>query len=509
MSYMLSRSKLSLVARQLSASPFRQAIEKSRRGPLRSVQLSAGTINPKVVDAQYAVRGALVLRAMQHERALQENQKLPFDEIFFCNIGNPHQLNQKPVTYFRQVLSLMDYPEMSDHPAVTQIYPADAIARAKHFFANVPGGTGAYSESQGITLVRQHVAEFISRRDGVQADKDDVFLTDGASQGVAVSTNILIRNELDGIMIPIPQYPLYSATISLCGGRAVGYYLDEANNWSMDISELKSSLKNARSEGTNVRALAIINPGNPTGQCLTEANMREVVKFCEEENLVILADEVYQTNVYGDVPFTSFRKVVTEMHSDVELISYHSVSKGMIGECGRRGGYMELQNLDASVIEQVYKMFSIGLCSNISGQVMVDCMVKPPVEGEESYPLYKQEMDGLYASLLRRSQKLSAALSTMSNISCTPIAGAMYAFPQIHLPRKAVDAAKVAGMQPDTFYAVELLDATGICVVPGNGFRQQAGTFHFRTTFLPPENKMDMVVDKLRTFNESFMSKYA
>ena len=115
----------------------------------------------------------------------------------------------------------------------------------------------------------------------------------------------------------------------------------------------------------------MINPGNPTGQCLTEANIRQVVEFCERNNLVILADEVYQANVYGDVcaqpspcmslsvlqvPFTSFRKVVTHMKSNVELISYHSVSKGMIGECGRRGGYMELINIDPVVVEQIYKV---------------------------------------------------------------------------------------------------------------------------------------------------------
>jgi len=473
------------------------------------VQLTAGTINPKVLDAQYAVRGALVLRAMQHQRALEQGSKLPFDEIFFCNIGNPHQLHQKPITYFRQVLSLMDYPEMADHPAAKEIYPADAIKRAKSFIEKVPGGTGAYSESQGIELVRAHVAEFISKRDGVKASPDDIFLTDGASQGVAVSTNLLIRNELDGVMIPIPQYPLYSATISLCGGRAVGYYLNEEKGWSMDVSELKSALQNARAEGTNVRGLAIINPGNPTGQCLTAENIRDVVKFCEEENLVILADEVYQANVYGEIPFTSFRKVVTEMRSNVELFSFHSVSKGMVGECGRRGGYMELQNFDPAVQEQIYKMVSIGLCSNISGQVMVDCMVKPPVEGEESYPLYAQEMEKLYTSLLVRSQKLSKALTTMTNVTCSPINGALYAFPTINLPRKAVDAAKLAGMPPDTFYAVELLDNTGICVVPGNGFKQQAGTYHFRTTFLPGEEKMDMVIEKLRSFNEGFMAKYA
>jgi len=151
------------------------------------------------------------------------------------------------------------------------------------------------------------------------------------------------------------------------------------------------------------------------------------------------------------------------MKSDVELVSFHSVSKGMVGECGRRGGYMELRNIDSSVHEQIYKLFSIGLCANTSGQIMVDLMVKPPVAGDPSYQLYTDEMTELKASLARRSKKLSAALNTMENISCTEINGAMYAFPTVQLPPKAVEAAKKAGMPADTFYAVS--QSFGLCAL--------------------------------------------
>uniref|UniRef100_A0A7S0HIY6 Aminotransferase class I/classII large domain-containing protein n=1 Tax=Hanusia phi TaxID=3032 RepID=A0A7S0HIY6_9CRYP len=445
---------------------------------------------------------------MQHERNLKENVRMPFDEIIYCNIGNPQQLNQKPITFFRQVLALMDYPDLVDMPKAKKLFPQDAIDRARMFFSNIPGGTGAYSESQGIRLVREHVAEYISKRDSLVASAEDIFLTDGVSQGVNMCMNVLIRNEKDGILIPIPQYPLYTATISLNGGRAVGYFLKEEGGWSMDLGELGRAYQEAKNQGTNIRAMVVINPGNPTGQCLTESNIREVVRFCEQNNLVILADEVYQTPIYGDTPFTSFRKVVTEMESSVELVSFHSVSKGMIGECGRRGGYMELRNIDTVVREQIYKLVSIGLCSNIAGQMMVDLMVKPPQEGEPSFALYQEEMNSLQDSLTRRAHKLSTALNSMDNISCNAIEGALYAFPKIDIPYKAVQAAKDSGMTPDTFYCVELLDATGICVVPGSGFRQKKGSFHFRTTFLPSEEKMDIVIEKLRKFNKTFDTIY-
>lgn len=143
-------------------------------------QLLPNTLNPRVMEAQYAVRGALVLRAMQHQRALENKEKMPFDEIIFCNIGNPHQLKQKPITFFRQVLALVDYPELAS--LAGDSFPPDAVRRALTFLENCPGGTGAYSESQGILHIRQHVAEFISRRDGVTASADDIFLSDGASQ---------------------------------------------------------------------------------------------------------------------------------------------------------------------------------------------------------------------------------------------------------------------------------------------------------------------------------------
>lgn len=110
-----------------------------------------------------------------------------------------------------------------------------------------------------------------------------------------------------------------------------------------------------------------------------------------------MADEVYQTNVYrDDRQFVSFKKVVCDMKSPVELVSFHSISKGIIGECGRRGGYFELYNFDDQVVDQLYKLSSISLCPNAQGQIMVDLMVKPPAEGDESYENFKTECDSIF-----------------------------------------------------------------------------------------------------------------
>ena len=126
----------------------------------------------------------------------------------------------------------------------------------------------------------------------------NIFLTDGASVAVRYLLNAVIRNSNDGILVPIPQYPLYSASIQLYGGTLLPYELKESKGWGMDMAEIRAGLRETRARGVNPRALVFINPGNPTGQCLTEDNLRDLLKLCYDEGLVLMADEVYQPNIY-------------------------------------------------------------------------------------------------------------------------------------------------------------------------------------------------------------------
>jgi aspartate/methionine/tyrosine aminotransferase len=162
---------------------------------------------------------------------------------------------------------------------VSQLYPQDALDRAELLLEHV-GSVGAYSHSQGIPHIRENVAKFISERDGYPADPNNIYLTQGASTGVQSILSVLIKDNSTGILIPTPQYPLYSATLSLLNATPVPYLLDESQDWSLNITDLDKSVTTARANGTDVRALVIINPGNPTGQCLSEENMREIIEFC-------------------------------------------------------------------------------------------------------------------------------------------------------------------------------------------------------------------------------------
>lgn len=313
-------------------------------------------------------------------------------------------------------------------------------------------------------------------------------------------------------MLPIPQYPLYSATIELLGGRQVGYYLDESKNWGLNLQELERALAEARANGINVNSFVLINPGNPTGQVLSRKDVQDVVKFCAKHHLVLLSDEVYQKNVY-EGEFVSCKRAAHDMgllnKGALELVSFHSTSKGLFGECGRRGGYMEMVGIDPKVKDEIYKLASSSLCSTLSGQVMTSLMARGPKKGDESYESHEAQMAAVYESLKRRSKIVSSGLDKIPGFSCQPCQGAMYCFPSVELPNGAIEAAAKQGVSPDTLYSISLLAATGICVVPASGFGQEEGRHGFRTTFLPSEEEMARSVQKIRKHHEDFCAQYS
>eukprot|EP00239_Pterosperma_sp_CCMP1384_P002945 CAMPEP_0197849438 /NCGR_PEP_ID=MMETSP1438-20131217/12073_1 /TAXON_ID=1461541 /ORGANISM="Pterosperma sp., Strain CCMP1384" /LENGTH=515 /DNA_ID=CAMNT_0043462123 /DNA_START=190 /DNA_END=1737 /DNA_ORIENTATION=- len=499
---------------EVSANKGHQVVQRMGAQSMASKVLTEDTMNVQLKEMEYAVRGQVPIAA---ERIVQElksgNSTRPYKEVLFCNIGNPHSVGQKPISWYREVAALVDCPSLLDKPNTASVFPADVIARAKELIEAIPGGTGAYSHSQGIPLIRQHVADFITKRDGYECDPNNIFLSNGASAGINLILTTLISGPKDAVLIPIPQYPLYSALLTLKGGHHIGYYLDEESNWGLKFEDLVDAITKARAEGLNPKAMAVINPGNPTGQCMDYDNLVKIVKFCVQEKLVLMADEVYQENVYVDTKkFTSLKKVVMDLGDeakDLELASFHSTSKGFIGECGRRGGYMELIGFDPYVRDMMMKHASMELCSNLNGQVMTSLMVKPPASGDESYESFQGELNGIKSSLKVKAKQLVDTFNSIEGMTCQPAEGAMYAFPQIHMPQKALDAAKAVGQAPDLFYCLALLEETGICCIPGSGFLQRPGTYHFRTTFLPEESKLLEAMDRFKTFHNGFMAKYS
>ncbi|KAJ5287427.1 hypothetical protein N7478_003113 [Penicillium angulare] len=476
--------------------------------------LNLDNMNQNIRAAKYAVRGELAVKAETYRQRLTDGDKsLPFDSVIFANIGNPQQLDQKPITFFRQVLSLVENPLLLENQEALKNsfgYKQDVIDRAQALLANVQS-VGAYSHSQGAPGIRKSVAKFIEERDGFPANPDDLFLTAGASSGVSNLLSVICNDPSAGVLVPIPQYPLYTATLALLNAHCVPYYLEEQKAWGTDVNAIKKSIATAKSQNINVRSIAVINPGNPTGASLSTDDIKAVLDIAAEEHLVVIADEVYQTNVFTG-EFVSFKKRLRQLqqeqpgkYDDVELVSLHSTSKGMVGECGHRGGYFELVGFDPLVQAQIYKLVSIGLCPPVVAQCLLETMVNPPREGEPSFELYQKEYNGIRDGLHKRALALFNAFQRMEGVEIQEPQGAMYLFPTINLPAKAIEAAKSEGRAADEFYCLAMLDATGVCVVPGSGFGQKENTLHFRTTFLAPGTDW---VERIVQFHSEFMSKY-
>ncbi|XP_068789636.1 alanine aminotransferase 1-like [Struthio camelus] len=481
--------------------------------PRRAPVLSAASMNPALRRVEYAVRGPIVSRALQLERDLRQGVPKPFTEVIKANIGDAHAMGQKPITFLRQVSALCLHPELLSEPSI----PEDAKERARRLLAACAGhSAGAYSVSPGIELVRQDVARFIERRDGVPAKPEDVFLSTGASDAIVTILKLLVSGEgasRTGVMIPIPQYPLYSAAITELSAVQINYYLDEEHCWALDVGELRRALAQARQHCTP-RVLCIINPGNPTGQVQSWQCIEDVIKFAFEEQLFLMADEVYQDNIYAEgSTFHSFKKVLFELgppYSDVvELASFHSISKGFMGECGFRSGYAEVVNMDPEVRQQLFKVLSVRLCPPVPGQIVLDAMVAPPQPGDPSYERFMAEKQAVLSALAHKARLTQEIFNQAPGIHCNPVQGAMYSFPRIELPPRALQEAKAQGQAPDMFFCLKLLEETGICVVPGSGFGQREGTYHFRMTILPPTEKLQVLLQKLSQFHAKFTKEYS
>lgn len=474
------------------------------------------TVNPNIIEMEYAVRGPIPQRAAELRK--QGMVTIP------CNIGNPQALGQEPITFYRQVLSLLEEPSRIERER-----RLNSLARGKskvlegftdddfisdyvldlsaHMLSKMETGVGAYTESQGPFFIREAIARFINKRDGttssagVSSNPENIFLTNGASEGAKYIIEMFIANRNDGIMIPTPQYPLYSAAIRKCGGVQVNYYPDEDEGWTLSKAMLEESLTKAKKDGVNVKVIVVINPANPTGAILPEQNVKDVVEFAKEYHLAIIADEVYQENLYG-AEFVSFARVLEK--DDVPLFSLHSASKGFYGECGHRGGYLEVRNApkikgsDAGFMDVLLKQASVSLCSNTVGQALTYLMVSPPEEGSAPYEQFMREKESILNALYDKATMIRDAFKQMAGVECFGRTGAMYLFPRLNRIPKGTT---------DFDYCMALLEKTGLCTVNGSGFGQKEGTHHLRIAFLPPKQLLEQVLPKWIEFHNEYVGQ--
>ena len=282
--------------------------------------------------------------------------------------------------------------------------------------------------------------------------------------------------------------------------RQMNYYPDEENGWILTRNSLEDSYSQAEADGVNIRAIVIINPGNPTGSVLTKESVDEVVAFSSEKGIVIIADEVYQENTYGS-KFHSFAKAVWN-RSHVPLFSLHSVSKGFYGECGHRGGYLEVRNspklefTDQSLNEVLFRQASVNLCSNTVGQVLVYLMVTPPPEKSVVGKLHKMEVKSVLKDLQEKALIIKQSFTEMEGVQCFGEIGALYLFPRLDV---------LPDQSTDFDYCMALLESTGLSTVNGGGFGQKEGTHHLRIAFLPLKLILEEALPKWIEFHQNFI----
>ncbi|NWQ87815.1 ALAT1 aminotransferase, partial [Burhinus bistriatus] len=335
----------------------------------------------------------------------------PFTEVIKANIGDAHAMGQKPITFLRQVTALCLYPELLTEPSI----PEDAKDRARRLLAACSGqSAGAYSASPGIELVRQDVARFLQRRDGIPAKPQDIFLSTGASDA------IVVRGHQPSPMSPGPRAVCHPPAVPTAGTH----------------------------KGTFVPGLAPA-PGWA----------------------------VYQDNIYAEgSAFHSFKKVLFEMgppYSEVvELASFHSVSKGFMGECGFRSGYMEVVNMDPEVQQQLAKLVSVRLCPPVPGQILLDAVIDPPKPGDPSYELFiTYGMSWGHGAPWRCTETLGMGLPGDTGHPGDRVPP----WRRVTIPSLLP---QVLGLEPDVFFCQKLLEATGIVLAPGSEFGQSEGTHH-------------------------------
>ena len=469
-------------------------------------------INQNILEMEYAVRGPIPQRAAK--------LKAEGQNIIFCNIGNPQALGQSPISYSRQVVSLLEEPAkiarereikaLFEENPFSSLKEKDFIADeilnlSEEILAKTGKGLGAYTESKGYSFVREAVGGFIDRRDGfahessLRADPETFFLTDGASDGAKRVLDLLIAKETDGVMIPIPQYPLYSATIKMFGGVQVNYYPDEENDWALSRGTLEKSYAQATNEGVNIKAIVVINPGNPTGAILDAESVHEVISFAAARGLAIIADEVYQENLYGG-EFFSFAKALGD-EKEVPLFSLHSISKGFYGECGHRGGYLEVRNppliegTELNFIDLLLKQASVSLCANSVGQIMTYLMVSPPNAKNTVHQEFLSEKEEVLGNLYEKAVMVREALSKMDGVEVFGKTGAMYLFPRLNKLPTGTD---------DFDYCMALLEETGLCTVNGSGFGLKN---HLRIAFLPSKEQLEEVLPRWVAFHNKYVNQ--
>ena len=408
-------------------------------GTLKPIQKSA-----KLANVLYDIRGPIMDAARHME---DEGQK-----IIKLNLGN---------------LAVFGF----DAPEEIQ----------QDMIRNLPNSAG-YSDSKGIFAARKAVMHETQKQGVAGVTLDDIYLGNGASELITMATNALLDNG-DELLLPMPDYPLWTAATSLSGGTPVHYLCDEANDWMPNLDDIRAKIT------PRTKGIVVINPNNPTGVLYSDALLKSIVDIAREHGLVILADEVYDKVLYDGVKHTALASLST----DVLTLTFNSLSKSY-RSCGYRAGWMIVSGDKKNAtdyIEGLNMLSNMKLCSNVPGQ----WAIQTALGGYQSINDLVCE-----GGRLRRQRDLAYELITaIPGVSCVKPQAALYMFPKLD--------PKVYPIEDDRQFFLELLKETRVMLVQGSGFNWKQPD-HFRIVFLPHEDDLREAIGRIAKFLESYRKSH-
>jgi len=406
---------------------------------LKPVQKSA-----KLANVCYDIRGPIMDRARQME---EDGHK-----IIKLNIGN---------------LAVFGF----DAPEEIQ----------QDMIRNLPNSAG-YSDSKGIFAARKAVMHETQKQGIKGVTLDDIYLGNGASELIVMATNALLDNG-DELLLPAPDYPLWTAAASLSGGTPVHYMCEESNGWMPDLADIRARIT------PRTKGIVVINPNNPTGALYSRELLQGIVDIAREHGLVIFADEVYDKVLYDGVQHTP----IASLSEDVLTLTFNSLSKSY-RSCGYRAGWMVVsgdKKPAQDYIEGLNMLSNMRLCANVPGQ----WAVQTALGGYQSI----RELVGEGGRLRKQRDLAHQLITAIPGVSCVKPQAALYMFPRLD-PR-------IYPIQDDQKFFLDLLEETKVMLVQGTGFNWPSPD-HFRIVFLPHEDDLREAIQRVARFLEGARKRF-
>ncbi|QND86837.1 Alanine transaminase [Chromobacterium vaccinii] len=347
--------------------------------------------------------------------------------------------------------------------------------------ANLPAASG-YSDSKGLFAARKAIMHYAQQKHLPNVAMDDIIVGNGVSELIVMAMQALLDNG-DEVLVPAPDYPLWTAAVSLAGGRAVHYVCDEEQGWFPSIDDIRAKIT------PSTRAIVIINPNNPTGAVYPPELLQQIVEVARQHQLIIYADEIYDKVLYDEVKHTS----IASLAPDLFVVTFNGLSKNYRA-CGYRAGWMILSGEKKHAkdyIEGLNMLASMRLCANVPSQHAIQTALG-------GY----QSIDDLVAPggrLARQRDLAHKLLTEIPGVSCTKPQGALYLFPKLD--------PKVYPIADDQQFILELLQQEKVLLVQGSGFNWIAPD-HFRVVFLPNSDDLIEAIGRVARFLESYRKRH-